>query len=106
MFLGRNTGHVSVRCGYTIINSIVCVSTIQQAVGGVWGLLDMGTATCLLEDDDGTVRLEGLFDLLRVLLRDALFEHLWHRLDKLLRLHRTKDSVKKKKGGGNTAIAK
>lgn len=49
----------------------------------------MGTAfSRLLENDDGTVRLEGLFDLLRVLLRDALFEHLWHRLDKLLRLDR------------------
>ena len=40
----------------------------------------------LLEDDDGAVRLEGLFDLLRVFLGDSLFKYLWHRLDKLLSL--------------------
>jgi len=38
---------------------------------------------CLLEDNDGAVRLEGLLDLLRVFLGDSLFEYLWHRLDKL-----------------------
>jgi hypothetical protein len=44
---------------------------------------------CLLEDDDGTVCLEGLFDLLRVFLGNSLFEYLWHRLDKLLCLNPT-----------------
>lgn len=44
---------------------------------------------CLLEDDNGAVRLEGLFDLLRVFLGDTLFEHLWHRLDKLFCLDAT-----------------
>jgi hypothetical protein len=39
---------------------------------------------CLLEDDDGAVRLEDLFDLLRVFFGDALLEYLWQRLDKLL----------------------
>ena len=38
---------------------------------------------CLLEDDDGAVRLKGLLDLLRVFLGDSLFEYLRHRLDKL-----------------------
>lgn len=47
---------------------------------------------CLLEDDNGAVRLEGLFDLLRVFLGDTLFEYLWHRLNKLLCLW-TKQSV-------------
>ena len=41
----------------------------------------------LLEDDDGTVCLEGLFDLLSIFLGDAFFEHLWQRLDKLFRLN-------------------
>ena len=44
---------------------------------------------CLLEDHNGTVRLEGLFDLLRIFLRDTLFEYLWQRLDKLLCLDPT-----------------
>ena len=44
---------------------------------------------CLLEDDNGAVRFEGLFDLLRVFLGDTLFEHLWHRLDKLFCLDAT-----------------
>jgi len=48
----------------------------------------VGESGCLLEDDDGAVRLEDLFDLLCVLLRDALLEYLWHRLDKLFRLVR------------------
>ena len=42
--------------------------------------------SCLLEDDDGAVRLESLFDLLCVFLGDTLFEYLWHGLDKLLGL--------------------
>jgi hypothetical protein len=54
---------------------------------------------CLFEDDDGTVRLKGLLNLLRVLLGYALFEHLWHRFDKLLRLYpnetKKNSSVKK-----------
>lgn len=44
---------------------------------------------CLLEDDDGAMRLEGLLDLLRVFLGDSLFEYLWHRLDKLFCLDPT-----------------
>jgi hypothetical protein len=44
---------------------------------------------CLLEDNDGAVRLEGLLDLLRVFLGDSLFEYLWHRLDKLFCLDPT-----------------
>jgi hypothetical protein len=39
---------------------------------------------CLLEDDDGAVRLEDLFDLLRVFLWNALLDYLWEGLDKLL----------------------
>jgi hypothetical protein len=53
---------------------------------------------CLLEDHDGAVRLEGLFDLLRVFLGDTLFENLWHRLDKLLCLETQQQySAKEKK---------
>ena len=44
---------------------------------------------CLLENDDGAVRLEGLLDLLRVFLGDTLFEYLWHRLDKFFGLDPT-----------------
>jgi len=44
------------------------------------------------------VCLEGLFDLLCILLGDAFFEHLWHRLDKLFRLNR---SLKSRAAGGN-----
>jgi len=51
---------------------------------------------CLLEDDDGTMRLENLFDLLRVFLGDTLFEHLWQRLDKLFRLDTTSAQQRKR----------
>jgi hypothetical protein len=55
---------------------------------------------CLLEDDDGAMRLESLLDLLRIFLGDTLFEYLWHRLDKLLCLetqqYSAKNSAKKK----------
>ena len=44
---------------------------------------------CLLEDDDGAMRLEDLFDLLRVFLGDTLFEQLRQRLDKLFCLDAT-----------------
>ena len=50
---------------------------------------------CLVEDDDGTMRLESLFDLLRVFLGYTLFEYLWHRLNKLFRLDPT-DSAREK----------
>ncbi len=58
---------------------------------------------CLLKEDDGAMRLEGFFDLLRVLLGNALFEYLWHRLDELFGLDSKQYSakgVRKKKGGG------
>jgi hypothetical protein len=51
---------------------------------------------CLLEDDDGTMRLEGLLDLLRIFLGDALFQYLRYRLDKLLCLESQQHSAKKK----------
>ncbi len=53
---------------------------------------------CLLEDDDGAVRLEGLLDLLRVFLGDSLFEYLWHRLDKLFCLETQQYLLSKEKG--------
>jgi hypothetical protein len=57
---------------------------------------------CLFEDDDGTVRLKGLLDLLRVLLGYALFEHLWHRFDKLLRLYPNETKTPRLKKRGHT----
>jgi hypothetical protein len=51
---------------------------------------------CLVEDDDGTMRLENLFDLLRIFLGYTLFEYLWHRFDKLFRLDPTYSAEKKK----------
>ncbi len=46
----------------------------------------VGESGCLLKDDDGAMCLKDLFDLLCVLLWDALLEYLWHRLDKLFHL--------------------
>jgi hypothetical protein len=54
---------------------------------------------CLLEDDDGAVRLEGLLDLLRVFLGDTLFEYPWHRLDKLFCLETPQYSYSAKEKG-------
>jgi hypothetical protein len=42
------------------------------------------------------MRLENLFDLLRVFLGYTLFEYLWHRFDKLFRLDPTYSAGKKK----------
>jgi hypothetical protein len=49
---------------------------------------------CLIEDDDGAMYFESLFDLLRVFLGNTLFEYLWHRLDKLLGLNATYSTKK------------
>ena len=46
----------------------------------------VGESGCLLEDDDGVVCLKDLFDLLCILLWDALLKYLWHRPDKPFRL--------------------
>jgi hypothetical protein len=48
----------------------------------------------LLEDDHSAMRLERLFDFLRVLLGNGLLEDFGHRLDKLFRLH---NKIQKKK---------
>jgi hypothetical protein len=54
---------------------------------------------CLVEDDDGTMRLKCHFDLLRVFLWYTLFEYLWQRFDKLFRLDPTYSA--KKNGAKN-----
>jgi len=50
---------------------------------------DKAVDGCLIEDDDGAMCFESLFDLLGIFLGDTLFEHLWHRLDKLFGLNAT-----------------
>jgi hypothetical protein len=59
------------------------------------GLVTEVARDSLLEDDHSAMRLERLFDLLRVLLGNGFLEDFGRRLDKLFRLHKYEPKKKK-----------
>jgi len=81
-----------VYCALHDDNNIVCA--LSEGGGALYdksskkskGSVNEVARDSLLEDDHSAMRLEHLFDFLRVLLGNGLLEDFGHRLDKLFRL--------------------